>query len=495
MNNSPALNANYLRNEYNLDSRECELTGVVRQKAGSGVMKNSLKIRESLRMHVFNQLDIDCSNDDVIELQYDDVIKQYLNSCNRQINAESIVLAYSNADVADYNRRIREEFFPKMADIMRSDKVMATNNTDGPGFFISNGDFGRVRQVYGASIERTIPLKRKSSETGAIETIEVKLKFRRVELGFKDPEGVTHYFDSYVIENLLYSDKPQLSSDENKALYIDFRNRHRELKPDMLEFKQMLRSDPYFNAMKIKFGYAITCHKAQGSEWKNVFVKCKANNAQLTSEYFRWLYTAMTRTSDKLYLIEPPHIKIGDGIEVVVKVPTDAIRFEISCRVKEAISVTGIEISDIYSYEYHDCYCFSKNGLSARIDIHFNAKGKISSAKAQKSSPFANELEALLKPLVGAFASAIEVHELVFAESFLEEFHIRLSEACEELGVKIIGVDPLQYKQRYTFVKGQDNVRFDIYYNGKKQFTKCMVLGSPSALASEVESIITHGLK
>lgn len=498
MNNSPALNAQYLRNEYNLESRECELTAVVRQKADSGVMKNSLKIRDSLKMHVFNQLDIDLCDDDVIELNYDDVIKQYLDSCNHKINADSIVLAYSNADVADYNRRIREEFFPNMTDIVRGDKVMAINNTEAPGFFISNGDFGIVRQVYDTSIERTIPLKRKSSETGTIEKTEVKLKFRRVELGFKDPEGVTRYFPSFVIENLLHSDKPQLSSDENKALYIDFRNRHRELKPGSIEFKQTLQSDPFFNAMKLKFGYAITCHKAQGSEWKNVFVKCKANTAQLTSDYFRWLYTAITRTSHKLYLIEPPHIKIGDDIKPVVQGSTDGIRLEVSTRVKEAVAGTGIEITDIYSYQFHDCFCFARESFSARLNVHFNAKGKISSVQAQKPSKFADELMKLLTPLTGVVVRSGNQRPIEFEESFLKDFHIRLEQSCEASGIKIVDLEPMQFKQRYSFAKDQQRVQYDIYYKASKVFSKCQLVGKTSnagSLGDEVQSIITQGLK
>ena len=100
------------------------------------------------------------------------------------------------------------------------------------------------------------------------------LQFRQAKVAFRDLAGEVHTFEAKLVEGLLYSDNPTLSSDENKALYVDFCIRNQQLKPGTLEFKETLRSDPYFNALRLKFGYAITCHKAQGSEWNHVFVKC-----------------------------------------------------------------------------------------------------------------------------------------------------------------------------------------------------------------------------
>ncbi|WP_413769785.1 ATP-binding domain-containing protein, partial [Vibrio vulnificus] len=110
-------------------------------------------------------------------------------------------------------------------------------------------------------------------------------------------------------EHLLYNDKASLTSDESKALYVDFLNRnpHLQRKGMRDERKQALKDDPYFNAFKVKFGYAITCHKAQGSEWQHVLVNCYSPYQKtLSRDYFRWLYTAITRTSQKLYVLNEP---------------------------------------------------------------------------------------------------------------------------------------------------------------------------------------------
>lgn len=74
--------------------------------------------------------------------------------------------------------------------------------------------------------------------------------------------------------------------------------------------------DPYFNAFKLKFGYSITGHKAQGSEWKTVFLQCQTHQKALTKDYFRWLYTAITRTSGILYVMNPPQLRLGDGMKI-----------------------------------------------------------------------------------------------------------------------------------------------------------------------------------
>ncbi|MBV5330258.1 MAG: ATP-binding domain-containing protein, partial [Chlorobium sp.] len=301
MNFSPALNTDYLFSEHNVRSSFFELTEVVRQKAESGVILNANHLRKALQAGVFNQLDVDLSYPDVTKVEYQDLMPRYLESCGGKINGDSIVIAHANSDVADYNRRIREHFFPGNEEVMSGDKVMAVANSDLYGIFISNGDFGLIRQVLGKPEKRIITLKRRISDSNEVEEIPVPLVFRDVMIGFKNLEGGSHFFQAKILEELLYNKEPGLSSDQNKALYLDFCIRNKNLTRKSVEFKHSLMSDPYFNALRLKFGYAITCHKAQGSEWDHVFVKCKTHLSPLTADYFRWFYTAITRTSQNLH--------------------------------------------------------------------------------------------------------------------------------------------------------------------------------------------------
>ncbi|MBQ0719031.1 MAG: AAA family ATPase [Gammaproteobacteria bacterium] len=545
MKESPALNSDYLQREYGLGTSGYELTEVVRQKADSGVMHNAVTMRKALREGVFNQLDFDLSHPDLEHVDHQDLIARYLLSCNGKINSESIVLAHSNADVALYNRCIRDEFFPGQPEICKSDKVMAVTNSDAHGFFISNGDFGQVRQVYGDTEHRSATLKRKSEETGEVEHIVVPLQFRDVRVGFRDLEGDSRFFDAKIIENLLYSDTPSLSSDENKALYLDFCIRNKQLKPGTQEFKNTLLCDPYFNALRLKFGYAITCHKAQGSEWNHVFVKCKTGQTQLCSEYFRWLYTAITRTSSRLYLLEEPHIKLGSGIKTVTNpgwvepvavsshktepqlatagstavtvpygnlatvnsdemfgiTPENTFLFTLLAEVRSLLVTSGIEISEIHHQQYQEAYFFTRGAESERINFSYKSNQKISSVLMLNQSALGEELLGLLSPLKGRLISnelaAPCDAEFEFSEPFLHEFHLRLLAAAKGKGMAIGNVEEQQYSLRYYFQKREDRAVVDIYYNKKERFTHSdpkRSLSTSNELVQEALSLVSEDL-
>jgi hypothetical protein len=555
MQSSPALDAGYLLKEHNLKSTGYVLTDVVRQKAESGVIHNSLKLRKALNENDFNQLDIDLNFLDIEDIDYRDLLPVYLRSCNNKINAESIIIAYSNTDVAEYNKRIRKHFFPNNPEITRNDKVMAVTNSSAHGFFISNGDFGLIRYVYGEPEERKVKIRRKSTETGIVEEIQVRLKFRNVNVGFKDLDGNPHFFDANIIESLLYSDEPSLSSDENKALYLDFCIRNSDLTPGSLEFKETLRSDPYFNALRLKFGYAITCHKAQGSEWNHVFVKCKAHPNQRCSEYFRWLYTAITRTAEHVYLLDKPHITPWDSIKVVsspaepwtfpndVTLPTlissetssgkksmpltqevevevevdrnneesgnntfgipDHCSFLLSIlsAVNNAINNSGIYIAEIQHHQWQEAYFFQKGDGVVRINLSYNSKNKITSISAMETCELSSQIVFMLTPLQGRVmvsqAAGEQSKTVQFTESFLQQFHEHLSNLCESHGITISNVEALQNAQRYSFSKSGDVATVDIYYTGKNRFSKCIALRnacSSPVLLDELMTIINSGM-
>jgi tRNA A37 threonylcarbamoyladenosine biosynthesis protein TsaE len=538
MNFSPALDQKYLSREHNIKSTLFELTEVVRQKSGSGVMLNSINLRKSLKNGVFNQLSIDSSYPDIINVSHVDLLDVYLESCNRKINAESIVLAHSNSDVAAYNRKIRQHFFPENPEVSAGDKVMAVSNSNAYGFFISNGDFGLVREILSPTERRQITLRRKNSETNEVEEISVSLAFKNVIIGFKDLEGTPHFFNAKILEDLLYSEHPGLTSDESKALYLDFCIRHPHLKRGSLEFKETLRSDSYFNALRLKFGYAITCHKAQGSEWNHVFVKCKTHQSQLSADYFRWLYTAITRTSKNLYLLDPPNIKIGAGIKAVNSpntlipkvssqdtpksnhqhinasdnpigteeddnfgIPSHAnFSLEVLGRVRRLLKGSDVKIQDVSQGQYLEVYFFEVNNEITRIDIGYNGKGKITRITAPTQSDLGLRLLDILSPINGILIvpeTSDSNSDFTFNEEFLNEFHSRITPLVSERGIKINNVESMDWKQRYTFIQSGECAVIDIFYNGKNQFTKYAPVNNSctsDTLVSEIQTVITEGL-
>lgn len=540
MSFSPALDAEYLLRHHRVRCSEYELSEVVRQKAQSGILANAQPLRQSLQSKVFNRLTMDLAYPDVEKVEHQALLQRYLDSCSGKINGESIIIAHSNADVSDYNRQIREHFFPGFAQVMPGDKVMAIANNNAYGFLISNGDFGLIREVLGEIEERSIKLKRRNSDTNVVEEIGVRLRFRDVLAGFRDLDGTAHFFPAKTIEDLLYSKEPTLSSDQNKALYLDFCMRHRHLPRRSKAFKDTLAADPYFNALRLKFGYAITCHKAQGSEWNNVFVKCKSHQSQLTADYFRWLYTAITRTARQLFLLDPPNILPWSDIQMVSNpalemlgfassmpappapsaagpasatyapvlqsetfgIPTSApLLLALLAEVRRLIAGRGISIEDVHHNQYQEVYLFKREAESARIHIAYNSRSKVTAVAAPCLSELGGELSAVLSALKGlplADGVVADVANAHFAKPFLNELHAKVVSLCAESGITLQKVAELQWCQRYSFARDGTVAVYDIWYNGKDQFTRCqpvVTACSPGTLAAEVGQLITTGMQ
>lgn len=539
MNFSPALDAAYLFRQHHARTTGYELSEVVRQKSASGIIANALPLRRSLEDKVFNRLTMDFDYPDVEKVEHQELLQRYLESCGGKINGESIVIAHSNSDVGDYNRQIREHFFPGCAEVTAGDKVMGVANSDAYGMFISNGDFGVIRRVLGAAEKRTVTLKRKNPDSGLLEEIPVSLLFKDVVVGFRELDGSPRFFQAKIIEDLLYSKEPALSSDQNKALYLDFCIRNPGLKRKSTEFKHALKADPYFNALRLKFGYAITCHKAQGSEWNNVFVKCKSHQSQLTADYFRWLYTAITRTARNLYLLDPPNHQPWSGIQMVANpaleilkaaqpsqaatsvapspiapavlpveksetfgIPAGAtLLLSLLAKVRKLIEGRGVTIEDIHHNQYQEAYCFRREAESARIDIAYNGRNKITGVAAPHLSDLGVELTSLLSALkgrpldAGGGSTVADVH---FSKQFLNDFHEKMLKLCDATGITLQKVVEQQWCQRYSFTRGSEVAVYDVWYNGRDQFTRCqpvITACSPGALVGAIGQLLTQGIK
>ena len=348
-----------------------------------------------------------------------------------------------------------------------------------------------------------------------------------------------------------------MSSDENKALYQDFCMRNKHLKRGSLEFKNTLMSDPYFNALRLKFGYAITCHKAQGSEWNQVLVKCKTNQSQLSAGYFRWFYTAITRTAQKLYLLDPPNIKLGSGIKMVpapgIGFPVELTKDESSAmvgaraqlaveapvkvnmemplksvltmvaahdassntfgipvsrqfllallgRVRELIKDTDICIDVIGHNQYQEAYFFKRGDDFSRVNIVYNGREKVVSLTATQPTALAADVIGLLEPLKGvpvANSAAVSLTQFSFEEDFLNELHHRLMPLAEKRGMAIQNVARLPWNLRYKFTRGSEVAVYDIFFDGKKRFNKCqpvITACSPGSLVRDVGVMLTDEL-
>ena len=491
MNFSPALDNQYLTKTFNLLVNEYELTEVVRQKNNSGILKNTIPIRKSLVAQTFNQLDIKTNHYDVYHVEHEDFLNTYLKESKYKIDQDTIIIAFSNSSVKEYNDKIREYYFPdNVNNIVINDKVMVTSNNANYEIFISNGDFGIVQEVSSKPEVKQIVTKN--------GIINETLYFRDVTILFYSLNGIPYSIKCKIIENLLYSDKPNLSSNENKALYVDFMMRHPHLKANTKEWKDALKKDPYFNVLKIKFGYAITCHKAQGSEWKNVFLNCKPHQSVLSQSYFRWIYTALTRASEKLFTLDEPHVtpftKMQQNNEPITKpvlepivntviynesshdIAPSSLEDSIYSEAKILLNQNNITIKNIIHNQYCEQYTLEFNDEICRIKINYNGKNKITKISAIETNTLAKLAEISLKQLENKtlfVTNSIEkTSQFIFAEDFLEEYYNAILNVANQHNINIIQIEHFNYLERYTFKQNNEVSIVDFYYNGKKQFTR-----------------------
>jgi exodeoxyribonuclease-5 len=285
---SPALDAESL-GRYGFGLITCELRRVVRQSESSGILMNATRIRLQVAENDLTHPLIDCGNfDDTIRLKGEELIDEITVAYGTCGMEGTIIVVNSNKQANRYNQGIRNQIFFREEEISTGDMVMVVKNNysimeegeEGTGF-IANGDIAEVRKI------------KKYEEKYGFHFADMVLKFPDYNLEV----------DAKVLLDVLHLDTPALPSDKNKELYQNILADYIHLKSGRKQF-DAIKNDPYFNALQIKFAYAVTCHKAQGGQWERVFIdQGMFNRNEITMDYLRWFYTALTRATDKVYLV------------------------------------------------------------------------------------------------------------------------------------------------------------------------------------------------
>ena len=296
---SPALSTEYL-SSMGLRVTHVELTQVMRQADGSGILTNATMLREMLMSGtrgVLPTLRLKCFPDISI-VTGDNLIETIETEYGAFGLEETIILCRSNKRANVYNEGIRHRILFREDELNRGDLLMIVKNNyywrEQIGKidksllekldFVANGDIAEILRV------------------GSVEEM-YGFRYADVTLFFPDYDCE---MDVKILLNTLVSESPSLTKSENENLfaavwedYSDIRSKRKRM--------EKLREDPYYNAMQVKYGYAVTCHKAQGGQWKCVFLDQGFVSFEgINDEYFRWLYTAFTRASEKLYLVNWP---------------------------------------------------------------------------------------------------------------------------------------------------------------------------------------------
>ena len=291
---SPALSENHLLSLADLKIYTSSLTEVVRQQSLSGILATATSLRNSIS-HIgnYDMLPMPLFNieglDDVVRIHGSELVDT-LNGEYGSFGPEGVVfVCRSNKRANMYNQAIRNRILFREDEINTGDYLMVVKNNyywleeDSDMGFIANGD---IVEVLGA---------RHFQELYGFHFVDVTLRFTDY------PDAPT--LDCKIMLETLHSESPSLTRDESQHLFSAVMEDYVDL-PTKAERLNALRANPYYNALQVKFAYALTCHKTQGGQWPTVFVdQGYITDDMLDKEYLRWLYTAVTRATGKVYLL------------------------------------------------------------------------------------------------------------------------------------------------------------------------------------------------
>ena len=411
---SKAFENDYLKAKFNISCLEAEMKEVQRQTSDSAILDRAANLRKSISSGFFNDFNLRPNGKDILNPTYETFLQTWQNTENSKI-----IIASKNKTCLDLNKQIREKRFGNASlPIQKSDIVIMGGNNYKKGIF--NGEFAVINEVSDIITQRTIALRGKNPVT---------LTWRNVELVFPDAESNNKVVKGKMLENFLYGDN-FLKPEETQALYVDFTSRHKELKPKTEEFKEAIMEDEYFNPLLMKYGYAVTCHKAQGGEWDNVFTVWDHENQKgfncLTEvqlkrskdnvNFYRWAYTAITRASKVLYALNPPFFNSYSSIAFLNENVIDSLNELNGNQIQEELNIDNEILQDLIKMNLSD------------------------------------------EPV------QLQNHFIILRHSLNKKF------------IKIVGWEKIGYEIRYTFMKDEFKATFRTYINGKMEFKNPLTL-------------------
>lgn len=519
-NNSWALDLDYFR-ELGYAGKTVELTEVKRQD-NNLILDNATEIRKVLNANPRNELKLEYDEKTFINLENIDVIDKYVELYPKPEIGDGVIISYSNSQCYHYNYGIRQNLYPNQKDILPGDLILINNNNyHSYPIYLYNGDIAKVVDLSEVVETHSAPVW--TVKDGKKERVLISLDFRKITIRVPQYDGE---ISCYIIETLLNSIDRELTMDMTKALYINFVMRFNEkqekrqnlgLKKHKVgseEFKMALRSDSYYNALRVKYGYAITCHKAQGGEWDKVFVDY-SGRVGLFDDALRWCYTATTRAVNTLYAINPPHftnfsnLKFS-GVVSVNKIPKDALSLSHVntspfhkpehhkgkslkyWEIKEKSEKDVFEIQNVESLGYLERYTL-RDGQNQQFVIQASHKGSghfIDTFKVQNGleTPLEKRLEELFND-----NSGLEFHiDYTPSLNHLQILHSIMRESCTALGITITNIEEQVDKYYVIYYLQTDSIfsYIQFYFKENGNYSTAMPKTFQSDKDTKLNSLI-----
>jgi hypothetical protein len=482
---SPALSFDYMTKNHGLTCAEFEIRGIVRQKSDSAILEKAGCLRESIEKGVFNTFDLSSSKDEIVSMSSSEAVSLVAESGNK-----AVLITYSNQQALELNREVRALIWGnENLPVQVSDTLLVNKNAIKHRLF--NGDLVKVTKVSEQVEVRTVSLRNFSP---------VDLKFRPIQVAYRSSDGKVVYIDCMILENILDSRERALSPLEQRALFVDFRIRNPRLRIGTAEFRNALMSDEYFNALQVKYGYAMTCHKAQGGEWDTAVVQFGDSRGKISESFFRWAYTAITRAKKKLCTIDAPRFTSTSSIKV---------SFPDSCAVTESTKASPIDDPDFLKLSFRDDKLFlfdifakfrdswQEEGITvdrakhlpfqeqilvrcgdetATIQYHYNGKGNMSEAGPLLMPGGGIFGDKVLKIARDSLSTCNEEARLP-RSPFLEDMEKRIRQSLDGTDIELRSVSSMKYRERYDFLQRGQVIRLDFTYSDKLIWGTMMQVG------------------
>lgn len=515
MNFSPALDKEYIESKFGCKVTEIILRDVIRQSSDSTILLNATRIRDYIDKKSFIEFNLSQGADSVSEDS--DLLKPYFQSSPDKPNVNSAVIAYSNRQALDYNIAIRRHYYGENAPRLKAgDLLLICRNNYSFDYELFNGNIVRVEscQPDNEVVERQVRVK-----LGKNKIEPVILRFRKATIRFSvGDKGVT--LNVVLLDNFLDDPNGALGGLLAQALIVDFNNRlpgniksryneirrllrsKSELKHEQKklcdEYLNLLNKDPYYNSVICKYGYAMTCHKAQGGEWNNVFVDMCRFGGTANEDYFRWAYTALTRASKKIWYFRSPDFNYISNLVVEEIKPSSKIkvsnyagegdfcnaRFQ---RIKVKAGESGLTVCEDKSKQYqHIVSFYDDKSNSASFQLWYNSKGYsakdvlVSSTSEEFSSLCATIIDASYAPDVVPFTAA----DRPFAEKLVSFIRSQL----QEIGIQLLDITQESYQDVFH-LKTDGIAQIGLAYTAKGNYTYMRLTSSLGPLDNKLQAL------
>lgn len=538
--NLSSLSTKHIKDKYELNAKAFDLREQNSDSSLETINSNILDLRKSLETGVFNNINLSYDDDSCRELTEESFISHYLSLSPK----DTIILEHTNKHAKKINEQVRR-VLGREKYLSVGDRVVLHNNINvvddfNQIFHFSNGEYAEVVEL-------------NSEEKYSVSKKNTELTFRNIKLKFENTEKEINVL---IIKNYFLSDSTDLNKEELIALRIlanqnfsnlsnqekfnilksisfakgitelsEFENNLNLEQKDFNKFlsskkvlkeirKFYLRSDKYLSAAKIRYGYCITCHRAQGFKWPNVIVNCENNLPKTNESYFRWLYTAFTRTNANLFIINPPNIspmsklKFSENINIPITSKIDVLLMPenyvdmnlIQKEIKfsedrpQLIAFYKILLESLREYckvdnidhnNYQECYHIKVKDSIHKIRFGYNRKFHFKKPKSKV--PIENEI------IDSIFEGKIITQ---FPDNFLKCIYEILSTQLLDVGIRVQSIEHNNNSEAYTLIRGDEILNCNIYFTDDQFFTTIQILKANSAkLIDDFKTIINTKLK